>query len=57
MPLRFGRIARVYKRCINEINKETMKERNIVLEWTPIENSAASALSSFIFTDRKEVRK
>lgn len=34
-----------------------MKERNIVLEWTPIENSAASALSNYIFTDRKEVRK
>ena len=34
-----------------------MKEKNVVLEWTPIENSVASALSNYIFTDRKEVRK
>ena len=34
-----------------------MKEKNIVLEWTPIEGKAATALSNYIFTDRKEVRK
>ena len=34
-----------------------MKEKNIVLEWTPIEGKADSALSNYIFTDRKEVRK
>lgn len=34
-----------------------MKEKNIVLEWTPIEGSAASKLENYIFTDRKEVRK
>ena len=34
-----------------------MKEKNIVLEWTPIEGNAAAALDNFVFTDRKEVRK
>ena len=34
-----------------------MKEKNIVLEWTSIEGSAASVLESFVFTDRKEVRQ
>ncbi len=34
-----------------------MKEKSIVLEWTPIEGSAADALSDYIFTDRKEVRQ
>lgn len=32
-------------------------ERNIVLEWTPIEGKAAAELQSFVFTDRKEVRR
>lgn len=34
-----------------------MKEKNVVLEWTAIEGSSAAALNSFVFTDRKEVRK
>jgi hypothetical protein len=34
-----------------------MKEQNIVLEWTSIENNTANALNNFVFTDRKEVRK
>lgn len=34
-----------------------MKEKNIVLEWTAIEDKAASELDSFVFTDRKEVRR
>lgn len=34
-----------------------MKEKNIVLEWTAIEDKEASALDSFVFTDRKEVRR
>ena len=34
-----------------------MKERSIVLEWTPIEGKAAAELQSFVFTDRKEVRR
>jgi hypothetical protein len=34
-----------------------MKEKNIVLEWTAIEGKAADALDSFVFTDRKEVRR
>lgn len=42
---------------INRKNKETMKEKNIVLEWTPIEGNAAAALDNFVFTDRKEVRR
>ena len=34
-----------------------MKEKNIVLEWTPIEGKAAAVLDNFVFTDRKEVRR
>ena len=34
-----------------------MKEKAVVLEWTAIEGSSASALQGFIFTDRKEIRK
>lgn len=34
-----------------------MKEKNVVLEWTAIEGSAAAALENFVFTDRKEVRR
>lgn len=34
-----------------------MKEKNIVLEWTAIEGSAAAELDKFVFTDRKEVRR
>ena len=34
-----------------------MKEKTIVLEWTSIEGKAAVELQSFVFTDRKEVRK
>lgn len=34
-----------------------MKEKSIVLEWTPIEGSAAAGLDKFVFTDRGEVRK
>lgn len=33
-----------------------MKEKAVVLEWTPME-SGSVALGEFIFTDRKEVRK
>ena len=58
LPLWFGRIARAsFMKTLTEKNKETMKEKNIVLEWTPIEGSAASALDNFVFTDRKEVRR
>ena len=34
-----------------------MKEKNVVLEWTPIEGIATVASGSFVFTDRKEVRQ
>lgn len=34
-----------------------MKEKNVVLEWTAIEGSSATALDNFVFTDRKEVRR
>ena len=33
-----------------------MKEMNIILEWTTIEGNTCE-LNSFVFTDRKEVRK
>lgn len=39
------------------LKDRNMKEKNIVLEWTPIEGSAATKLENYIFTDRKEVRK
>ena len=55
--MRFGRIARAFNGNINFKYKKEMKEKNIVLEWTAIEGSAATALGSFIFTDRKEVRR
>jgi hypothetical protein len=42
---------------INKKNRRKMKEKTIVLEWTPIEGKAAAALQSFVFTDRKEVRR
>lgn len=34
-----------------------MKEKNIVLDWTPIENIAVAPKGNFVFTDRKEVRR
>lgn len=40
-----------------QLKIKDMKEKNIVLEWTAIEGKAASTIDSFIFTDRKEVRK
>ena len=55
-PLWFVRIARVFIGNKRQ-NIHHMKDKNIVLEWTPIEGSSAVALENFVFTDRKEVRR
>lgn len=34
-----------------------MKEKNVVLEWTSIEDSKAVELDKFVFVNRGEVRK
>ena len=34
-----------------------MKEKNVVLEWTAIEDSKAVELDKFVFDNRREVRR